>query len=218
MMTAATLAFAPVNLIEDKSRAARRKDVPDNGPDALTSVELLARAQAGDEIALNDLCARYGPRLQRWAHGRLPAYARGALDTQDIVQETLIRAVQRLDSFVPRHDGAVGAFLRRTRMNLVLDQIRSAQRRPTDLIDSAHPDAGPSPFDEAVGTETRERYERALDSLNDPYRAAIILRIELRLPYPEVARELGQTVETAYVTVSRALVKLAEEMARDKRS
>src|SRR5687767_3598084 len=56
---------------------------------------LIARARDGDADALNDLCARYLPRLQRWAHGRLPSGARGAIDTHDLVQETLTHVVQR---------------------------------------------------------------------------------------------------------------------------
>jgi hypothetical protein len=47
--------------------------------EAASSFELVLRARGGDQEALNDLCARYLPRLQRWAHGRLPASARGAL-------------------------------------------------------------------------------------------------------------------------------------------
>ena len=54
---------------------AHEVPVPDNKviPEAVTSFELVVRARAGDEKALNDLCARYLPRLQRWATGRLPA-------------------------------------------------------------------------------------------------------------------------------------------------
>jgi RNA polymerase sigma-70 factor (ECF subfamily) len=45
-----------------------------HGPE--TSLSLLERAREGDADALNALIARYLPRLQRWAHGRLPAWAR----------------------------------------------------------------------------------------------------------------------------------------------
>src|SRR5690349_24985397 len=31
------------------------------------------------------------PRLRRWTHGRLPAWARSAADTSDIVQDVLLR-------------------------------------------------------------------------------------------------------------------------------
>src|SRR5678815_5286410 len=97
--------------------------------DTLGSVDLIVRAQSGDEAALNDLCARYLPRLQRWAHGRLPASARGALDTHDLVQETLTNVVQRLDKFEPRHEGAFQGYVRQALLNRIRDEARRGVRR-----------------------------------------------------------------------------------------
>ena len=58
-----------------------------------SSLELLERAKAGDAQALDLLIARYVPRLQRWASGRLPGWARDLADTQDLVQETVVPGV-----------------------------------------------------------------------------------------------------------------------------
>ncbi len=181
---------------------------------ANASFDLLARARAGDEVALNDLCARYLPRLQKWAHGRLPSWARGALDTHDLVQDTMSQVVQRLGSFEPRHDGAFQAYLRQALVNRVRDQMRWAQRRPTDALASDHVADGPSPIEEAIGSEALARYEAALKRLKPPDREAIVARIELGLAYTDVARALGKpSVAAAHVAVSRALVKLAKEMS-----
>ena len=65
-------------------------------PESETSFQLLVRARAGDRDALDGLCAIYLPRLHRWARGRMPPGARGALDTGDVVQEVLIKALGRL--------------------------------------------------------------------------------------------------------------------------
>ena len=51
------------------------------------SVTLLLKAQAGDDEALNQLLARYWPRLQRWASRRLTWNLRTMLETGDLVQE-----------------------------------------------------------------------------------------------------------------------------------
>src|SRR5580765_6720315 len=69
-------------------------DVPDDQVaaerlDPETSFELVRRARNGDDAALNDLFERYSKRLRIWAHGRLPFWARGPADTQDVVQDTL---------------------------------------------------------------------------------------------------------------------------------
>ena len=58
--------------------------------DELPSVALLARVRGGDAAAREALLRRYWPRLERWAHGRLPAWARDLNDTGDLVQETLL--------------------------------------------------------------------------------------------------------------------------------
>jgi RNA polymerase sigma-70 factor (ECF subfamily) len=220
-MSATTLTFAPGLLMADhvSLRADTPKATPAGAANALTSVELLARARAGDEHALNDLCARYLPRLRKWAHGRLPAWARGALDTHDIVQDTLAHVVQRLGSFEPRHDGAFQAYLRQSLQNKICDQVRWAQRRPTDALASDRPDEGPSPIEEAIGAEALARYEAALQRLKPSDREAIIARIELGHAYTEVARALGKpSVAAAHVAVSRALVRLAKEMSHVKGS
>src|SRR6185295_6634741 len=166
MMTGATLTFGPESLMADHG-SSRARNLKPAAPAALTSMELLVRAKTGDELALNDLCARYLPRLQKWAHGRLPAYARGALDTYDIVQETLTKAVRR-------HDGSFGGFLHTTLRNYICDQVRSARRRPTTVLDSDRVAEDPTPFELAVGQETAERYEAALQRLKPADREAIV--------------------------------------------
>ena len=57
---------------------------PESGkPGPETTFSLVVRARGGDRAALDELCLRYLPRLRRWAHGRLPAWTRQAIDTED---------------------------------------------------------------------------------------------------------------------------------------
>jgi RNA polymerase sigma factor (sigma-70 family) len=215
-MSAATLRLASGSAMDkhSSSRSARRKKPAAATASAMASIELLSRARSGDEKALNDLCARYLPRLQKWAHGRLPSWARGAIDTHDLVQDAIAQVIQRLGSFEPRHDGAFQAFLRTALLNRIRDEIRRAHRRPTDALASDRPADGPSPIEEAIGSEALARYEAALQRLKAADREAIIARIELGLPYTEVARALRKpSVAAAHVAVSRALLKLAKEMS-----
>ena len=184
--------------------------------EAESSFTLIERACRGDEEALNDLCARYLPRLQRWAHGRLPAGVRAATDTQDLVQDTLMNVARRIRNFEPRHRAAFPAYLRQSLLNHLRDQIRRAQRRPAgEPLDSGRPSADPSPLEVAIGAEALERYEAALQRLRPDDRTAIILRVELGCPVAEVAQTLSKpTVTAAHMTISRALVRLATEMSR----
>ena len=94
-----------------------------------SSFALVLRARRGDEAALNDLFERYSKRLRVWAHGRLPPWARGPADTQDVVQDTLLQVVRKLDAFEPRHEGAFLGYVRQTLRNNITDRIRQARRR-----------------------------------------------------------------------------------------
>ena len=204
---------------QPSTRPSRDAVEPAVPRDAESSVALVERARDGDDEALGRLCARYLPRLQRWAHGRLPSWARGALDTQDLAQDTLMLAVRRLKYFEPRHEGAFQAYLRQTLLNRVRDEVRRGRRRGhADPLDSAEPTRDPSPLEEAIGQETLDRYETALQRLRPQDREAIIARIEMGLEYTEVASALAKpSVAAAHMAVSRALVKLAKEMTRAKR-
>ena len=95
------------------------------------TLDLITRAQAGDALAVESLVERCLPPLRRWARGRLPQYARDLADTQDLVQESVLHALQRLKQFEYRHDGALQAYLRQAVNNRILDEIRRAQRRPS---------------------------------------------------------------------------------------
>src|SRR6185436_9778066 len=96
-----------------------------------SSVELLLKAQSGDAEALEWLLARYLPRLQRWASGRLPSALRTMLDTGDLVQDAVINALRHLDTLEIRTEGALQAYLRRAVNNRIVDLYRRAARRPS---------------------------------------------------------------------------------------
>jgi RNA polymerase sigma-70 factor (ECF subfamily) len=174
--------------------------------------DLLRRAQAGDEFALEQLFSRYLPRLQRWATGRLPASARQLVDTQDIVQEVLIKAIKHIDGFEQRHGEAFQAYLRKALFNRVKDEIRRKSISRAGLPDDPI-DPGPSPVEVAIGRELYERYEAAFDRLKPEDQQAIFLRIELDLSLKEVAEIMQKpSTDAARMAVSRALLRLAEEL------
>jgi RNA polymerase sigma-70 factor (ECF subfamily) len=183
-------------------------------PVAASSMTLLIRAQQGDERARDELCARYLPRLRRWAHGRLPGWARDHLDTEDIVQDTFLNSIRKLDSFAPRHEQAFCAYLCQAIRNRVSDAVRRAGRRPaSEELPSEKAAADPSPFELAVGRETAARYDEALQRLSESDRELIIARVELGLDYAEITALAGKSsIGTTRVAVSRALLRLAGSM------
>ncbi len=186
--------------------------------DAESSFELLCRAQAGDQASVNLLIQRYLPALRRWAHGRLPGRARGIAETEDLVQESVIHAFSRLASFEHRGSGALLAYLRQVVLNRVREEVRRADRRPlTEGLDSQAIDPSPSPLDAAIGGEAAARYESALAQLRPEEREAVVGRLEMGCTYEELAAMLGKpSPDAARMAVTRALVRLTQEMGRDR--
>lgn len=185
-------------------------------PDLESTLDLVQRAKTGDRQALDRLFARSMPSLRRWASGRLPRWTRDLMDTDDLVQETVVRAVNRIDAFEPRHEGALQAYLRQAVMNRIRDEVRRRMRGPalTELADDT-PDLNASPLDHAIGHEAVDRYEAALARLRPEEREAIVARVEMDGTYEQVAQALGKpSPDAARMAVSRALLRLAEEMSR----
>lgn len=179
---------------------------------AESTATLLCRVREGDRRAGEELFSRYLGTLQRWAHRRLPAYSRGSVDTDDLVQVTLLRAFVHIERFEPRREGAFLAYLRRILLNQLRDEIRRTGRRPghIPLEEEASSDL-PSAVEQIIGKQMVERYEAALEQLEQRQAEAVILRIELGMGFKQVAEAIeAPSANAARMVVSRALVRIAE--------
>ncbi len=184
-----------------------------------SSARLLERAVRGDRSAVDELFARFLPRMRRWTRGRLPRWARGVIDTSDLVQDTLLHAFTRITAFEPRGDGALRAYLRQAVENRIRDELRRIARRPAvDNLDTDNevPGGGPSPLDRAIDDQTWARYLSALKRLNPRERRLIVGRAELGYSFAQLAYIDGRaSPDAARMALKRALVRLASEMGDD---
>lgn len=180
----------------------------------LSTRELVVRVQAGDSVAREALLRRYRPRLERLVHGHVPPASRGLNDTGDIVQNALCRALNRLDKYDYRHEGAFLAWLRTIVRRVMMDQLRLAKRRPTGVTVSAELSSNvPSPLEQAIGVENMAIYERALRELPEHQQQGIILRLEYGMSYPEIAATLKMpSANATRMMVVRATSQLARRM------
>lgn len=174
-------------------------------------------AKSGDAEALSRLLDRFLPRLTRWASGRLPRWVRDLSDTDDLVQDTLVRTVRSLNTFEMRGEGAFQAYLRQAILNRVKDEARGRARRPhRDELDDDLLFSGASPLEATIGQQTMERYERALRLLEPEAREAVIARVEMGCSYQEIADLIGKpSPDAARMTVSRAILRLAQVMKNE---
>ncbi len=185
-----------------------------DGAQTHTTAHLLDQLRAGDRAAREALFARCLAPLQRWAHGRLPATARSLSDTNDLVQVTLVRALNRIDQFDPRQQGSFLAYLRNILLNIVRDELRRSGRSGLSVtLSAADRDGGSrlaSPVEQAVGAEEMESYEQALDQLPPAQRDAVVLRVEFGMSFPEIAEETGRSSDAARMLFNRGWARLVE--------
>lgn len=188
---------------------------PEGTADLTSTIELLERYKHGDDEAVNLLVERSLPPLKRWARGRLPDWARSLAETQDLVQDAVIRAIPHLKRFEARHPGALQAYLRQAIANHIRDEIRKVNSRPAmgENLPENKVDPGPSPLERAIGRERLDRYDAALAKLRPMEREAIVARLELQQSYEEVALALGKpSADAARMLVARAVKNLIKAM------
>jgi len=194
--------------------APRLTDNPAAQPELESSLALLQRAKAGDPSALDALLERYRPRLRQWARRRLPDWARDLADTDDLVQNTLLKTLRNLEGFEIDQSDGFQSYIRHAVANAVRDEIRRVRRRPpmTDL-DCALPSQDLSPLDRAVNSERLARYETALAQLPAAERDAVIARLEFGFTHAELAATIGKpSADAARKLCEKGLARLLDLM------
>lgn len=138
-------------------------------------------------------------------------------ETDDLVQVTLMRALDHLENFEDAGSGAFLAYLRQALLNQVRDEIRRHGRRPQhDDVDHADiVDAGAPIIDAIIGSERMQAYEHALAALPKRQQGLIVMRVEFGMSYPDIAAELGGNADAARVMVARAIVQLSRLLGGD---
>jgi RNA polymerase sigma-70 factor (ECF subfamily) len=136
------------------------------------------------------------PALRRYAR----ALTRDAEVADDLVQDTLVRALRSEHLF---HEGDVRSWLYTILTNLNRNRLRTLARRPAltpieegDAADMSGPEAGARDI------------ERALASLVEDQRAALLLVVLEGLSYREVAEVQGVPIGTVMSRLARARVQL----------
>lgn len=160
------------------------------------------------------LFQRLLPVLTRWTRGRMPRWARGSLDTADLVQEAFANAFRRLDHLEPRRRKALQLYLQEAIRNRIRDEVRRVGRRGIAAeIDESLMTADPSPLTLAQRQEDAERYRRALSRIESEDQDLLVARMDLGWTYEQIALATGRrSADAARMAIRRALLKLAAEV------
>jgi RNA polymerase sigma-70 factor, ECF subfamily len=178
-----------------------------------TQSDLLAAAQAGDEGAFRLLVEPYRHALGVHCYRMLGS----ALDTEDLVQETLVRAWRALGGFEPR--AQIQTWLYRIATNACLDELKRRPRRPEPLDpfpDVPVDEASAPTYDPEARYAIREGMElallRAIQELPGRQRAVLIFRDVLGWTAPEVAEVLDTSVASVTSALQRARVTIDQHL------
>lgn len=179
--------------------------------DGPTDAELLQAHVDGDPGAFNTLMRRHQDRL--WSVALRTTGNRE--DAADALQESMIKAFRNAGSF--RGDSAVTTWLHRIVVNSCLDRLRRNKSRPTSPLPGTDPDFGPDtladPRDDHGTSELRLELERALRSLPEDQRAAIVLVDVQGFSVADAAEVLGCPAGTVKSRCARGRARLATQLA-----
>ncbi len=192
----------------------------------ISEQRILAQIRRGDRSALGDLLRCYQHRI----YNICLRMVSNRDDAAEITQETLLKVVQKIEFF--RGDSELSTWIIRIAMNQSISHLRKRKLRLTTSIDQ--PRAGRSDYDDQAGSlrdqlmdrqeptphENVEKKEmlaflsEALASLDEPFRAVLVLRDIDQLEYEQIAEVLDVPVGTVKSRLFRARLALRQEMRR----
>lgn len=180
--------------------AVRREDLEDN--------DLVSRALAGDVRSYEELVRRY----ERLVGRILYPYARREVSVEDLVQETFLRAYDRLKTFNPEY--RFKTWLLAIANNLGVDTLRR-RREVVEFNPETHAEAVRGPEALALDAERSRDVREAIMALPENYSVPLILRYSEDMSYAEIAEVLGITVQAVKSRLFRGRNMLAEGFRED---
>lgn len=186
-------------------------------PDETPDVELLRRAQAGDDAAFGELVTRHQDNVYALALRML----RSEADAAEVTQESFLNAYQNLSGF--RGDAAFSSWLYRITANQALMRLRHKKVRDTAEESLQEPEftprgtlaAMPAEWakpaeDHALDAELRRAIQQATDRLPEGYREVFLLKDVDGLSYEEIGEVVGISVPAVKSRLHRARLALRE--------
>jgi RNA polymerase sigma-70 factor (ECF subfamily) len=194
-------------------------------PDSAETCGLLERVRAGDGRALEELLTRQRPGLRDFVAVRLSPRLAARVDPSDVVQETMIAVVGRMDDFLRRRPMPFRLWVRKTAYERLVDLHRH-QKRARRSVDRERPwpdrssllvagpllAGGPSPSQQLAARELTERISRAVARLAEADREILLMRHGESLPFEEIGCLLAIDPAAARKRFGRALIRLQKHL------
>jgi RNA polymerase sigma-70 factor (ECF subfamily) len=188
-----------------------------------TTIHLVRSAQQGDRRALEDLFARYLPRVRQIVAFRLGLRPSQLEEHEDIVQEALLDTFRNLERYEERSEATFRNWVSQCVVNAIRMHFRregaekrgkgkvrlfgSFESEDTSAIVFASNAATPSAI--YADKELTAKVEAAILGLKEHWREVIVQRLFCEMSYAEIGAELGLREEaTARKLFSRAMAEL----------
>jgi len=190
--------------------------------------ELLLRWHGGDSAAMAALVEQERELVQAHVRRRLGTLLRRSVDTQDLVQETMLHALRSAPRFLLSDRDQLRALL----VCMVENRLRSAaaaqQRQKRDVrrelplapaasdavLDLDLPATSTDPGDAAARDDVRAWVRLALELLDVEDRDVLVARDYRDLSFEQIADENGETADAVRMRYHRALPKLGRALGR----
>ena len=187
--------------------------------DPSESQVLFNQARAGDDSSLWSLTEQFRPYLKALVRRNIGGHLAGKVDDSDIVQQSLIRAVNKFNEFEGAHVAQWQAWLVAIVKNETRNTVRYWHQQRRDAMLERNPVNGSSPhWDPEAQNSTpsriairRERAARLMETigqLSKDQQDLIHWRHFENLPHQEIARRLGITEAAARQRWKSVLEKL----------
>jgi RNA polymerase sigma-70 factor (ECF subfamily) len=184
------------------------------GRNMMSDEELVARSREGDLDSFNQLVMRWERPIYALAYRVIGREE----DARDVAQETFLRAFRALGGF--KGQAKFSSWLYRITLNLCRDWIRRQRRTPVaqapegvDLLDLASETTPSETIEELVSRREMSRaVAKAMASLPDEQRTAIILKEYHGLTFQEIADLLGCPLSTVKTRLYQGLTVLRRQL------
>ena len=174
--------------------------------------DLALKAMSGDTQAFSSLAARYTGQLRLYIQSICP----NPTDAEDICQESLRKAYQRIGSFNPEY--LFRTWLFSIARNTSIDHIRRRSTFSTVKLGEADEpvveghETESSPEDHMIDDQSYDLFIRSIAALPDRYRLIAELRLLHDLSYQDIADETGLPLNTVRTRIRRAKLLLEKMM------
>jgi RNA polymerase sigma-70 factor (ECF subfamily) len=180
---------------------------------------LMLRVRDGDSVAFEELVEKYQHRLV----AVLQHLVGRNEEAEDLAQEVFLRVYRARNKYRARAKFSTWLFT--IANNLALNALRNRQRKPVVALPGTESGPlGPRPAEQLVrdrsGNPSQHMRQlelaavvrRALDTLNDRQRAAVLLHKFEEMNYAEIAAVMRLTTKAVKSLLNRARAKLREEL------